>query len=155
VLKGFMLWIESTPLATAITDSIWIFPAAQCIHLLALCVIAGAVFIVDFRLLGFGLLNQSANQLSSDLQPFLNWALALMASSGLLMFISEAVKLYSSPVFRNKMILLLVSIIFTFFLKNRYLAKKVNKLFVRKALGFVSLALWIAVGISGRWIGFY
>ena len=39
----------------ASAQSLWLFPVIEAVHLLGLCVLGGAVLIVDLRMLGVGL----------------------------------------------------------------------------------------------------
>ena len=54
-LLPYFEWIEATSLGNAIRQSAWLFPVIEAVHLLGLCVLGGAVLIVDLRMLGFGL----------------------------------------------------------------------------------------------------
>ena len=78
-----------------------------------------------------------------------------MLLSGLPLFFSEALKLYTNGAFRLKMILLLLAVIYTFTAHRRVVfdAKPPSPLRCRMA-ALVSLALWSGVGLCGRAIGF-
>ena len=118
-LLPYFEWCENSAAGHAIRDSLWLFPVIESFHLLALALIGGAVLLVDLRLLGFGLRRQPAAQLARDAQPWLVGGLAVMVSSGILLFLSEAVKCYYSPAFWTKMSFLLPALVFTFTVRRK------------------------------------
>jgi len=155
-LLPFFTWCEQSAIGEAIRSSQWLFPAIESVHLLGLVVIAGAVLVVDMRLLGLGLRQQPVSQLARDAQPWLICSLLVMLTTGILLFLAEAIKCYYSPAFAVKMTSLLLAITFTFTVRrNVVLADegRVGPLWSR-LVAVVSVALWSGVGIGGRWIGF-
>lgn len=153
---SFFTWCEASPLGEAIRDSRWLFPVIESVHLLGLAVIGGAVLIVNLRLLGFGLTRQSVTQLWRDTLPWLVGSLAVMIVSGLLLFTSEATKLYYHEAFWVKMASLLLSIIFTFTAMRKIALSDPARLrpLWNRAAAVISIILWSGVGMGGRWIGF-
>ncbi len=145
--------LESTGLGNVIRQSIWMFPVIQCFHLLGLALLGGTVLAVDMRMLGLGLLEQTSGDLSRKLRPWMTGALALTILSGILMFLSEAVKCYYSPPFWYKMTCLALATIFAYTLRRKAAESAPGPM--TKLTALVSLALWFGVGFSGRWIAFY
>lgn len=149
-------WCENVGVGQAIRVSDWLFPVIEGFHLLGLCVIGGAILLVDMRLLGLGLRRQPISELARDTRPFLLGSLAVMLVTGLLLFSSEAVKCYYSFAFWFKMTSLALAIIFTFTVRQRVTLTDGARISPIKAriVALVSLALWSGVGWGGRWIGF-
>ena len=54
MLEPFFQWMNDLAVSKAIGESIWIYPLVQAIHLLFLALFAGALLIVDLRLMGWG-----------------------------------------------------------------------------------------------------
>ncbi|MGD0359637.1 MAG: DUF6644 family protein [Bryobacteraceae bacterium] len=155
-MLSFFAWCENTPLGEAIRDSRWLFPVIESVHLLGLAVIGGAVLIVNLRLLGFGIRRQPVAQLWRDTRPWMMGSLAAMLISGMLLFTSEATKLYYHDAFWVKMISLLLAMIFTFTVMRKVALAdpdRVGRVWGRAA-ALVSILLWSTVGVCGRWIGF-
>ena len=155
-LLPFFEWTAATSLGQAISTSTWAFAVIESIHLLALSVIGGAVLIVDLRLLGLGLKNQPVATVARDAHPWLVGSLIMMIVTGILLFVSEPMKLYSSQPFALKMTCLALGTIFAFTVRRKVtLANhgRVRPIWL-KLVGAVSLALWFVVAASGRWIGF-
>jgi uncharacterized protein DUF6644 len=152
----FFSWVEGTSAGEAIRASLWLFPAIESFHLLALAVIGGAVLIVDLRLFGVLWPGQPVRQLARDAQPYLTGSLIVMLISGVLLFTSEATKCYYHDAFWVKMSCLLAAIIFTYTVKRRVTNADEGRVGPTwsKVVAVVSVALWTGVGIGGRWIGF-
>jgi hypothetical protein len=153
---SFFTWCENTPLGEAIRDSTWLFPVIESVHLLGLAVIGGAVLIVNLRLMGFGIDRQPVAELWHDTRPWLVGSLAAMLASGLLLFTSEATKLYYHQSFWVKMTSLLLAALFTFTVQRKLALADPGRVrpFWCKTAALTSTLLWSAVGASGRWIGF-
>jgi len=155
-LLSFVQWCYQTAIGEGIRDSIWLFPVIEAFHLVGLGLTAGAVLVVDLRLLGAGLTKQPVARLAADTQPWLLGSLALMLTSGGLLFLAEATKCYNSPAFWVKMTSLVLVLLFTFTLRRR--VTRANLATERPLLGrvtaLISLSLWFGVAWGGRWIGF-
>jgi hypothetical protein len=155
-LLPFFQWVAATPVSQAISTSRWAFAVIESVHLLALAVIGGAVLIVDLRLLGLGLRDQSIERVARDAQPWLIGSLIVMLVSGVLLFTSEPIKCYYSIPFRVKMLCLALGMIFAFTVRRKVALAgegRVRPIWL-KLVALVSLALWFGVGAGGRWIGF-
>ena len=155
-LQPFFEWTAATALGQAISTSTWAFAVIESIHLLALSVIGGAVLIVDLRLLGLGLRNQPIAQVARDAQPWLVGSWSIMIVTGILLFVSEPMKLYYSTPFAVKMICLSLGTIFAFTVRRKVTLAgegRVHPIWL-KLVALVSLSLWFGVGAGGRWIGF-
>jgi uncharacterized membrane protein YhdT len=152
----FFRWCEHSWIGQTIQGSVWLFPVIESIHLVGLGVIAGAVLIVDMRLLSIGLRSQSAEEVAANARPWMIASLGLMVASGTLLFLSEATKCYYSFPFWFKMSSLALAIVFTFTLKSRVIRQKLDQRYplLGKATAIVSLGLWFGVAWGGRWIGF-
>ena len=51
-LLGWCQWLEQTPLATAISESVWLFPLIEGTHIMTLPLSVGLMVMFDLRLLG-------------------------------------------------------------------------------------------------------
>ena len=144
--------LEATPIGEGIKNSVWLFPAIEAIHLLALAMLGGAIVLLDLRLLGLGLIGQSASTVERSARPWLIGAIVAMLVTGVLLGLSEALKLYDKPAFWVKMTALAAALVFTFGVRNP-IARR-DPVALGKAVAVVSLGLWLTVAIAGRWIGF-
>src|SRR5260221_3491072 len=89
--------VEAGALGSTIKESLWLFPAIEAVHLLALALLGGAVLMLNLRLLGVGLSAQPVSEMERDARPWLVGALATMIVTRVLIATSEALKLYDKP----------------------------------------------------------
>jgi len=141
-------------------QSTWAFPTFDTIHTLGIILVAGTIMLVDLRLLGLGLRSVPIAQLVARIVPWTLWGFALMFVSGGLLFSSEAVKMYHSPAFRIKVVLLaLAGLNALIFHRTVYRdvanwdPQSVAPPRARLA-GLLSLAFWIAIIAAGRAIAY-
>jgi hypothetical protein len=155
-LLPFVQWCDQSALGLAIHNSRWLFPAIEVIHLLALGLLGGTVLIVDLGLWGIGLRRETVPQIARDVYPWMLAGLAAMLLSGMLLFLSEALKMYHNDAFRAKMVVLAAALVFTFTVRRRVtLRGDAGMPALRgRLVAAVSLALWTGVGLCGRAIGF-
>jgi hypothetical protein len=158
-LLPFFQWCEASGVGTAIRDSQWLFPIIEAVHLMAFASIGGAILLVDLRLLGVVLRREPPGELSRDAQPWLLGGLAVMVTTGTLLFLSESVKCYYSNPFRVKMMALFFAVIFTFTVRRKVAAAGGVPFtgevpFTGKLVALISIVLWGTVAWGGRWIGF-
>jgi len=155
-LLPFVQWCDQSALGHALRNSPWLFPAIEVVHLLALALLGGTVLIVDLRLWDIGFRGQPVAHLARDAYPWMLAALAAMVLSGMLLFVSEALKMYRNDAFRAKMALLAVALVFTFTVWRKATLRYDGRAPTLRGrlVALVSLALWTGVGLCGRAIGF-
>ena len=146
--------LEAMPLAQGIRESVWLFPAIEAVHLLALAALGGAILIVDLRLMGTGLTAQSPQSVERDARPWFLGALLVMLATGIPIALSEASKLYDKQAFWVKMSALALALIFSLSIRTRLVDRVQAGSPQAWGLALVSLSLWLTVGLAGRWIGF-
>ena len=154
-LLPFFEWCENADLIVAMRSSLWLFPVIESLHLLGLALIGGALLVVDLRLLGFGMRRQPVAILARDAEPWLLGSLGVMLPTGVLLFMSSAVKCYYLPVFWLKMTALLLALAFTFSIRRRVAMAVETGVPAgwSKVVGGTSISLWSAVAIAGRFVG--
>jgi hypothetical protein len=154
-LLAFFKWCDATPISLIIRNSTYIFPVVEVFHLFGLTLLLGSVTVVDMRILGVGMRRQSVSELSSALAPWSVGAAILTIVSGILLFLSEAMKCYGNTAFPYKMWFLLGGIIL-YFLTQRRITSPTSRInpAVLKVIAVLSLILWYGVAIAGRAIAF-
>jgi uncharacterized membrane protein len=148
-------WFNRSVIAEAIRDSNWLFPAIEAVHIVALCVLLGAVFILNLRLLGVALRSTPVSRLARELAPWTLCALVIILTTGVMLFASEAMKCYESPPFQLKMLLLFAAILFHFTIYRRVTTTDGRSPLWGRLAATLSVALWLGVGFAGRFIAFY
>src|SRR5512144_1248819 len=101
-LLPFFKWCDSTWLGETIRGSRLYFPIIETSHLLALTVLFGAGIGWNLRLCRIIMKHQPVWQVAEDLSPWALWSLVVILVSGILLFLSEAMKCYASTPFQVK-----------------------------------------------------
>jgi hypothetical protein len=157
-LLPFFEWCDGLAMSQAYRESLWLFAVTQSLHLVAVTTFIGAIMIVDLRLLGWGPVRQPRAEIARSAQRILLWSGLAVLATGIPQFTANALSSYSrSPVFAFKMCLLAAALVFTATLRRRVAVADEGRLpsWVPRAVGAVSLALWMGVTITGRLITFY
>ena len=152
--------LEQSDLGAAIRQSTWLFPMANVGHVLALAMFAGAIAIMDVRLIG-GLSATSPARVLVRARTVAIAAFILLAVTGFMQFTADASHLIINPVFQIKLGLiglgLLNLAIFEFGVKRSvvYLSPGAAMPASAKTAGFMSLAIWLMVAACGRSIAYF
>ena len=154
-------WLQTTPIASAIGENEILFPWIESVHVLAIVLVVGTISIVDLRLLGIASLDLTARRVMGDVIPYTWGAFAVAATTGALMFSSDAVHYAHNRMFQGKLVLLAAAglnmAVFHFIGVRdieRWDTGKGHAPIAAKTAAAISLALWIGVVALGRGIGF-
>ena len=152
--------LEASGLATRIRDALWLFPLIESTHVIGLSLVFGTILIIDLRLLGVASTQRSFQQMASDILKWTWAAFTVTVLTGALMFITNARVYYHNSFFRTKMLLLALSGINMLVFEltaGRTIHRWENAPSpprAGKAAAALSLAMWIAIIIMGRLVGF-
>jgi hypothetical protein len=159
-ITRFLEWLESTNLATGIRDSLYLFPLIESFHVVGLAVVFGMIVILDLRLLGLASVRRPVTQVMSDIMKWTWMAFTLTATTGILMFTTNASGYYHNFFFRTKILLLALAGVnmLIFELTSGRGLHRWNKdpaaSRAGKTAAILSILLWITIIFMGRWIGF-
>jgi hypothetical protein len=152
--------LEQSGFAAAVRQSPWLYPAANVGHIISLTFFAGAVAVMDVRLLG-GFAATAPARLLARARNFAVVALTGMAVTGFVLFSAEASHLSLNPVFQLKAILVVAGLInvaiYEFWAKRAVerLAPGASMPARAKVAGVLSLGIWVAVAACGRSIAYF
>jgi len=150
----FFGWVDQTAISTFIKGTTWVFPLVETIHILALAMLLGSLFLIDLRLLGIAIRRWSPAQILEQVHSLINVSVVVILITGVLLFIAEPRKLFDSAAFGPKMILLALAIVFQYTLYPRVRSMRTHIPIWGRLLALVSLGLWFGVAVCGRAIGF-
>ena len=155
-LLPFFRWCDETFIAVAVRKSVIAFPTIETFHLLALTLLFGSIAMQNLRLFGLIMKEQPVSRVTRVFAPWTFWALMVMLFSGVLLFLSEAMKCYGSDPFWIKMGFLFLTLAFHFTIYRRITRTQDQRPTVFKArlAATVSFVLWMGVGLAGRAIAF-
>jgi len=151
----FFRWCGSVWPGLWLKNATWVFAITETIHIMVLTVLLGTIFVVDLRLLGFGLTRRSTAQLAKELMPWTLTSLVLMILTGVPLFMSEALRLSESGPFFCKMVFFMLALV-THFTIFRVSTKPGQLEGSRrsKLAAYLSLFCWLGVALAGRAIAF-
>ncbi len=142
----FAVWLRSAPI---------VYPALEAIHIIALAITFGSLWLVDLRLLGvrlFGLNGIDANVLAKATLPWTLLGFVLAATVGSLMFLARAGDFISNGAFLIKMLLLFTAGTNAAILHSRGALDSSST--TTRVQALFSILLWIGIIVCGRWIAY-
>jgi len=155
-LQEFYIWCEKTPIGVALQTNTYPFPVIEAVHLLTITLMLGTLFVINFRVLGFVLKDRPLSEVVAGITPWMRTGYVLTLITGIVLFMSESLKLSANAAWLPKMGMLVGAMVFqfvlsAFILKGSQLEKPTG---LAKTLAVVSTLLWIVTGMAARWIAF-
>ena len=144
-------WMRMSLKAVAIINAL---------HIMSIVTVFGTILIVDLRLLGYPNVKRSYLRMHHELLRWTWGAFGIAAVTGVLLFMVNAVTYHRNTAFWLKMATMVLAGInmMVFELMTAKTApswdKGVPPPNAARVAGALSIVLWIAVIVFGRWIGF-
>jgi hypothetical protein len=152
--------LEQSDFASGIRQSLWLYPAANVGHIVFLFCFAGAIAVMDLRMVGAFAATSPGHVLRGARRAALV-AFSGLAVTGFVLFAAEASHVAVNPVFQFKLSLIVIGLI-NIALFELYTAPMVKDLpplaplpKAARRSGIVSLAIWLAVAACGRSIAYF
>jgi hypothetical protein len=139
-MTDLLLWIEALPPLQAIRTSTLLWPAVSALHIAGFGVMLGAILAFDVAVLRRG----PVAVLRPWLVPLAGWALACALATGLVLFGTRASLYAQNPAMLAKLALVALGL----------LNVAAFRLRPSRALAALSLVIWPAVLVAGRWVAF-
>jgi hypothetical protein len=139
--------------ANPLNSNEWAFPLTECFHITSFALSIGTIAIVDLKLLGVGLKNQTAGQLTKDTGIWTFAGLVIVILSGLLIFSSDPIHYIHNAAFKYKVTMLTLAIIFNYTLHRKIVQSNPSPV-AGAMIGVISLLMWLSVCFAGLWISF-
>ena len=149
--------LEQSAFAAAIRQSVWAYPAANVGHILALALFAGAVAVMDLRLLGL-FAATPALAIVRPARAVAMLGLLLMALTGFALFSAEASHVAMNPVFQVKAALIALGVLNALLIAGPALAAAGTGATLPAGARWaaaLSLAIWLSVAACGRLIAYF
>jgi len=156
---ALLLALQDSALGQTMRQSLYLYPAVEIVHLLAIALLVGSILALDLRLVGWRIVAPTW-PLARHLLPVTVTGFAFAVASGLMLFTTEAASLAFNPAFQIKMALLLLAGLNALMLHRgawrdigQWGAAARPPARVRVAAAF-SAALWVGVLSFGRLIAY-
>jgi len=153
------VWLETSGLAVAMRQWLWLYPAVEIVHILGFVMVVGAGFYFDLRLLGFGR-GLPVSGLADHLLFWARRAFPVILVSGFMMFTAHATEMAENPAFQLKLVLILAAVLNATAFHRwpfRGVARwdaGVTSPAAAKAAAALSLVLWTGAIICGRLLAY-
>ena len=155
----FLNWVGETSMATAISESTWLFPVIEVVHVFAICLVFGTIAIIDLRLLGLASAKHRYTQLAQELLPWTWGAWVVAAIVGTLLLATRPLAYFENTDFRLKFLCMGLAavnmLVFQFVTSRSVVQWDTGRApWAGRIAGGLSLVLWIGVVYFGRKTGF-
>jgi len=157
---GWLAWLETTAAATAMRQSLWLYPIVEILHIIGFVVLVGSAAMFDLRLLGLSR-QLPVTGMERHLLPWARASVLLIVPTGGLMFVAHASEFAENPAFRLKLILLVAAALNAAAFHLRPFRRVAEwdhgaraPLAARFAAG-LSLMLWTGVISCGRLLAYF
>ncbi|PYN37168.1 MAG: hypothetical protein DME01_05630 [Candidatus Rokuibacteriota bacterium] len=157
---GWTGWLEATAAATAMRQSLWLYPIVEILHIIGFVVLVGSAAMFDLRLLGFSR-QLPVTGMERHLLPWARASVLLIVPTGGLMFVAHATEFAGNPAFRMKLLFLVLAALNASLFHLRPFRRVAGwdhgaraPLAARVAAG-LSLTLWTGVIACGRLLAYF
>ena len=158
-MDSILEMIQQTSFADGLRTSTWIYPITLTLHSVGLALLVGVLVVIDLRIIG---LVRSLPLLPLKRLMLLVWiAFVVNATTGVMLFTTDAMKFYYSTAFRFKLSSIAVGIVLAMLMTSSVL--KVADKFDRaeaaipvsaKLLAGLSILMWLSAIAFGRYMAY-
>ena len=149
MLEGLFQWMEAQ---AVYGSSPYLGPAVNLVHLLSMVLFAGALLIVDLRLIGVGVTETPLPKIARDARPWLIAGLVGIVLTGIPQTMERATDQYRTSIFWMKMYLILFGLIWLVTVRRRAVRAESPAGAWPKVVGIVSILVWGSVAALARLI---
>ena len=144
-------WLEQIPWIVTITNSAVLISLVWLVHYFGFFLLVGTTAVVDLRVLGASARNLKLAPLAGQLFPLAWIGLGLVIASGFIMFAGQATTFYPTAVFRIKMGMVFLALLFGMIVQRNLPVwdRAPSVPAAAKWVAFASLTLWIGAILAG------
>lgn len=160
MLQHFAGWLSQTPVSQFIQNVLWIIPAVQTVHILAIAAVLSSVAMIDLRIFGVAGRGMTMAETAGRYVPWIWWGILVLALTGATLITGEPVRSLTNPAFQIKMALLAVAVVVTLVFQRTVREKagawdSAPRLpGAVRAAALATLLVWFAIAVFGRWIAY-
>ncbi len=147
-------WMGHSWLGNVARDTFWLFPAAEIVHFFGLCMLFGAVLLIDLRMLGFTRVVSIRRMMG--FVPVAALGLVLNTISGIIFLCAYPENYWPSTAFRLKLLAIVIGGLNALWFqwveapKVEQLADDADTDARTKLIALLSLTVWVVVIVLGR-----
>jgi hypothetical protein len=147
LLHPVLSWLESTPLAHAVGESLMLTASLSAIHMLGFTLIMGGALLADLRLLGVVLHGRPPIEVAVPAGRAIGIGLILSLVTGLLLFSPKGAAVVENGFFQLKMLLLVAAGLFHYVALRGAVRRGAGTVWLR-AVGASGLSLWLGLAVA-------
>jgi hypothetical protein len=157
---AWLVWLETSALAAAMRQWLWLYPIVEIVHIVGFVVLVGAALMFDLRLLGVSR-TLPVTAMERHLLRAARLSVALVVPTGALMFMAHATEMADNPAFRLKVVLLAAALLNAAIFHRapfRSVARWDRDVPVPlsgRLAAVLSVILWVGVITCGRLIAYF
>lgn len=159
-LFQFIEWLNETPWSTWLRENDLAFPIIESVHIIALAFSFGTIMWLDLRLMGLILKRERVSDVIAQIEPWAIRGFSVMFASGILLFLSEPMKCYTTLAFQLKALLIVVALLNILWFHSK-VSHSISSWdeggtipWQARTVGFLSFMLWMAIIVLGRWTAY-
>jgi hypothetical protein len=156
MLEAMSEAIAGTSASIYIADHLWMTPAVQSVHILAIAGLSGSVLMLGGRLTRIAGAELPLTAVDRRFSRWIWWSALLLLVSGILLIVGEPARELMNILFRVKMLLVLALLALVWIFQRGVRGKR-DVAWVGAsgvALGTGMGLLWFAIVAAGRWIAY-
>ena len=160
MMQEFANWLVETWLSHLFADHIWTVVISQTIHIVGVAVVMMSVVIINLRILGVTGRSQSVATITSQLTPWIWWAMLALLLTGILQTLAEPSREIMNNVMRIKVLLLITVSSITYYYSKalrtdpHYWDVQGAHRTLGVTLASLSIVFWVAIVVCGRLVAY-
>lgn len=154
--RDFLQQLQDSALGVALSESIYMYPLVEGLHLISLVFSFGLIVLTDLRLIGFFLPSVPVHEVLNRLRPWLLGGFVVTFTTGFLLVFVNGPTLVNTWVFPLKLLLIVFAGLNAIWFEYKF-GRRANQWNAKpprgaKIAGWVSLTTWSLVVVCGRLI---
>lgn len=151
-------WISTTAVGQIVANVLWLIPALQSVHILAMGTLLMSATLISLRLMEVIGRDRPVEWFTQRFLSWIWWPLAVLVVTGVLLITGEPARALLNVVFQFKMFLLVAVVVLTVTVRG-FVAGSAGQWSAAvpmrgKVFGLITLMLWTAIVIAGRMIAY-
>jgi hypothetical protein len=148
-LEPILEWVQTTRLASTISNSLTLTAVLSSIHLVGLTLVVGSVLFASLRLVGFIFDDRAVNEITAAVSSTIVVGLAISVTTGLLLVAPRAAASFQNGFFQFKMTSLAAALVFHLGVYRHALRGREPSRWRQTLTGAIGFGLWFLVAVAG------
>ena len=148
-VTSLFAWLEGTPVAATVRDSLMLTGSLSAVHLIGFTLTTGGALVANLNLLGVLFPERPAIEVTRPASRGMALGLAISALTGALLFAPRATAASVNWIFQLKMALLATAALFHLIIHRRVARNDAASASARRTTAAAGLLLWTSLALAG------